>query len=106
MRDPASKRTAVARRTERRSSASAARPGEAYEPLVWEVNAQVFELFARDEIEEAKEMVTDALDRFEDRAALLYNLACAEARLGEIEPGARAPGGGARGAAVAQRARP
>jgi hypothetical protein len=31
-------------------------------------------------------MVADALGRFEDRAALLYNLACCEARLGEIEP--------------------
>ena len=36
-------------------------------------------------------MVTEALERFEDRAALLYNLACAEARLGEIRPRSRAP---------------
>jgi hypothetical protein len=30
-------------------------------------------------------MLIDALDRHEDRAALFYNLACAEAQLGEID---------------------
>lgn len=86
VRDPASKRKAVAAEDGTTVVSVGGKAGEAYEPLVWEVNAQVFELFARDQIEEAKEMVTAALDRFENRAALLYNLACAEARLGEIEP--------------------
>jgi len=35
--------------------------------------------------DEAKEMVSDALTRFDDRDVLTYNLACAEARLGESE---------------------
>ncbi len=86
VRDPVSKRKAVAAADGTTIVSVGGKPGEAYEPLVWEVNAQVFELFAHDQIEEAKEMVTAALDRFENRAALLYNLACAEARLGEIEP--------------------
>ncbi|HXK14714.1 MAG TPA: hypothetical protein VNH45_09275 [Gaiellaceae bacterium] len=86
VRDPASKRKAVAAEDGTTIVSVGGKAGEAYEPLVWEVNAEVFELFARDQIEEAKEMVTAALDRFENRAALLYNLACAEARLGEIEP--------------------
>lgn len=86
VRDPASKRKAVAAEDGTTIVSVGGKAGEAYEPLVWEVNAQVFELFAHDQIEEAKEMVTAALDRFENRAALLYNLACAEARLGEIEP--------------------
>ena len=60
--------------------------GEAYEPLVVGGERAGLRALRRDQIEEAKEMVTAALDRFEDRAALLYNLACAEARLGEIEP--------------------
>lgn len=85
VRDPASKRKAVAAEDGTTIVSVGGKAGEAYEPLVWEVNAQVFELFAHDQIEEAKEMVTAALDRFENRAALLYNLACAEARLGEIE---------------------
>lgn len=85
VRDPASRRKAVATEDGTTIVSVGGKAGEAYEPLVWEVNAQVFELFAHDQIEEAKEMVTAALDRFENRAALLYNLACAEARLGEIE---------------------
>jgi tetratricopeptide (TPR) repeat protein len=86
VRDPASKRAAVATEDATTIVSVGGKAGEAFQPLVWEVNAQVFELFARGEIEEAKQMVTAALDRFEDRAALLYNLACSEARLGEIEP--------------------
>jgi hypothetical protein len=86
VRDPASKRTAVASADGTTIISVGGKAGEAYKPLAWEVNAQVFELFAHDKIEEAKQMVTAALERFEDRGALLYNLACAEARLGEIDP--------------------
>lgn len=86
VRDPASKRKAVAVTDGTTIVSVGGKPGEAYEPLVWEVNAQVFELFGDDQFADAKEMVTAALDQFEDRAALLYNLACCEARLGEIQP--------------------
>jgi quercetin dioxygenase-like cupin family protein len=87
VRDPVSRRAAVATADGTTIVSVGGKAGAVYEPLVWEVNAQVFELFGDDQIAEAKEMVTAALDRFEDRAALLYNLACCEARLGEIEPG-------------------
>jgi quercetin dioxygenase-like cupin family protein len=86
VRDPASKRKAVATEDGTTILSVGGKPGEAYKPLAWEVNAQVFELFGRNEIAEAKAMVTAALERFDDRTVLLYNLACAEARLGEIEP--------------------
>jgi quercetin dioxygenase-like cupin family protein len=86
VRDSASRRAAVAAEDGTTIVSVGGKAGEAYEPLVWEVNANVFELFGRDDIEGAKRMVTDALDRFDDKAALLYNLACCEARLGEIEP--------------------
>src|SRR5919197_1103724 len=59
--------------------------GEAYVPRAWETNALIFPLFGRGEFEEARRQLTEALDRYEDREALLYNLACAEARLGETE---------------------
>jgi tetratricopeptide (TPR) repeat protein len=72
-------------RTARRSSWSEARRGVAYTPGAFEVNIDVFRLFQEDKIEQAKDMITDALERFEDRGALTYNLACAEARLGETE---------------------
>ena len=86
VRDPASKRKAVATEDGTTIVSVGGKAGAVYEPLVWEVNAEVFELFGDDRIEDAKRMVTDALGRFDDRAALLYNLACCEARLGEIEP--------------------
>ena len=86
VRDPASQRKAVATEDGTTIVSVGGKAGEAYRALPWEVNAQVFELFGRGEIEEAKHVVTAALDRYEDRGALLYNLACAEARLGELEP--------------------
>jgi quercetin dioxygenase-like cupin family protein len=83
--DPASKRTAVASADGTVVLSVGGKPGEAFEPRAWEVNAEVFALFANDQVEEAKDMVIEALTRFEDRSALTYNLACCEARLGETE---------------------
>jgi len=85
VRKPESKRAAVATSDGTTLLSVGAKPGEAFEPRVWEVNAEVFALFAEDKVVEAKQMVTDALTRFDDRAALTYNLACCEARLGETE---------------------
>jgi quercetin dioxygenase-like cupin family protein len=85
VRDPASKRTAVASADGTVVLSVGGKPGEAFEPRVWEVNAEVFALFANDQVEEAKEMVIEALTRFEERSALTYNLACCESRLGETE---------------------
>jgi quercetin dioxygenase-like cupin family protein len=85
VRDPASKRTAVASADGTVVLSAGGKPGEAFEPRVWEVNAEVFALFANDQVEEAKEMVIEALTRFEERSALTYNLACCESRLGETE---------------------
>ena len=85
VRDPASKRTAVASADGTVVLSVGGKPGEAFEPRAWEVNAEVFALFANDQVEEAKEMVIEALTRFEERSALTYNLACCESRLGETE---------------------
>lgn len=65
-----------------------AKPGEAFHPMSWEVNAaEVLPLFGEGRYEDAKAALIEALDRQEhDRGALLYNLGCAEARLGETEP--------------------
>jgi tetratricopeptide (TPR) repeat protein len=89
VRDPASRRAAVATADGIVVLSVGGRPGEAYEPRVWEVNAEVFALFAEDKVEEAKEMVTEALTRFDDRSALTYNLACCEARLGQRDDALR-----------------
>jgi tetratricopeptide (TPR) repeat protein len=62
-----------------------ARPGDAYRPRAWELNRDVFALLDNGEHAEAKRLLTEAVERYEDRAALLYNLACAEAQLGETD---------------------
>jgi hypothetical protein len=86
VRDPAAKRSAVATADGTTVLSVGGQVGEAYSPRAWEVNAEVFAMFDRGEISEAKQMVTDAIaDYPDDTDALYYNLACAEARLGEID---------------------
>jgi tetratricopeptide (TPR) repeat protein len=83
VRDPASRRAAVATADGTTILSLGGTPGEAFKSRVWEVNAEVFALFAEEKVEEAKEMVTEALTRFDERSALTYNLACCEAMLGQ-----------------------
>jgi tetratricopeptide (TPR) repeat protein len=86
VRDPAATRGAVAREPGTTVVSMGAAPGEAYRPRAWEVNREVFALFDAGEYVEAKRVLTEALDRYDDRGTLYYNLACAEARLGETDP--------------------
>jgi tetratricopeptide (TPR) repeat protein len=85
VRDPESKRSVTALVPGTTVLAIGAKPGEAYVPRAWETNALIFPFFERGEFEEARRQLAEAVDRYEDREALLYNLACAEARLGETE---------------------
>lgn len=62
-----------------------ATPGEAYRPRAWETNEEVFALLDSGEHARAKRVLLEALDRYEDRGSLLFNLACAEAQLGETD---------------------
>lgn len=62
-----------------------AKPGEAFVPRAWEADRDVLSHLDAGRPEEAKRLVTEALDRYEDKGVLLYNLACAEALLGETE---------------------
>jgi tetratricopeptide (TPR) repeat protein len=54
-----------------------------YRPRSWETNRDVFALLDSGKNAEAKQLLTDALERYDDHGVLLYNLACAEAQLGE-----------------------
>ena len=83
--DAESKRAAVATADGTTVISIGGKAGAAFEPRAWEINAEVFAMFERGEIEEAKSMILEARERFDD-AALTYNLACAEARLGDPEP--------------------
>jgi tetratricopeptide (TPR) repeat protein len=79
---PATKRGAVAREAGTTVLALGARPGAPYRPRAWETNVDVFAMFDEGRYEEAKQLLLDALGQYEDQGTLLYNLACAEARLG------------------------
>ena len=83
--DPALKRGAIAQDAGTTVFAVGGKPGEAYKPRAWETNALVFPLFERGELAEAKQILNEALGRYDDREGLLYNLACAEAQLGETD---------------------
>jgi tetratricopeptide (TPR) repeat protein len=83
VRDPAVKRRAVSADPDTRVLAVGAAPGKPYSVSPWEENADIFPLFAAGEFAEAKHRLEDALERYPDGAGLIYNLACAEARLGE-----------------------
>ena len=85
VRDPSLKRAAVAREPGTTILTVGGKPGEAYAPLAWEENAEIVPLFARGEFGEAKARLEAALERFPEAGGLLYNLACAEARLGESD---------------------
>ena len=60
-------------------------PGKVYTPHPWETNRDVSALFEAGELKQAKELIEAALEEYEERTFLLYNLACAEARLGETD---------------------
>jgi tetratricopeptide (TPR) repeat protein len=85
VRDPALKRAAVARDPGTTILALGGKPGEAYEPLPWEENADIIPLFGTGEYAEAKARLERALERHPDAGGLVYNLACAESRLGETD---------------------
>src|SRR4029077_973 len=59
--------------------------GDVYQPRAWEVNAQMPALFDSGEHEKAKEVLTKALGKYEDNSGILYNLACAEALMGNAD---------------------
>jgi hypothetical protein len=88
VRDPATKRAARAAAGGATILSAGAKPGEAYRPMPWEINSEVFPLFDKGEYAKAKRLLVDAIPGYEgsgSEGVLFYNLACAEARLGETE---------------------
>ena len=83
--DPSSKRGAVARDAGTTVLTVGGKPGAAYKPRAWETNADVFAAFERGDHAEVKRLTLAALAIYEDRGPLLYNLACSEAQLGDLD---------------------
>ncbi len=72
VRDPAAKRTAIAEEAGTTIVIVGGKPGEAFSPSPWERNAEGLVHFANEDYDKAAE----------GDAGFLYNLACAESRLG------------------------
>jgi hypothetical protein len=81
--DPELARGAVAREDNTTVLAVGGEPGEAYRPRGWEVNADVLPLFDSGDLAEARRLLEKAIDEYGDEPGLHYNLACADARLGD-----------------------
>jgi mannose-6-phosphate isomerase-like protein (cupin superfamily) len=61
------------------------RPGAVFQPRAWETNATIFPMFGEGKIEEAREILQRVVGQYEDGESIEYNLACCEARLGDVE---------------------
>lgn len=61
------------------------RPGAAYRPRSFETNLIVLPLFGEGKIEEARDILRGVTDEYEDGESIVYNLACCDARLGDID---------------------
>jgi tetratricopeptide (TPR) repeat protein len=85
VRDPAAKRTAVGEDPGTTIVVVGGKPGEAFTPSPWERNAQGLVHFASEDYAKAAETYERLLDETPGEAGLLYNLACAESRLGRKE---------------------
>ena len=81
--DPLTKRRIVADEPGTTILSIGAKRGEAYETRPWEDNYDAILLFNEGDYAGAKQAMLDALERRPEEAGYLYNLACAEARLGE-----------------------
>lgn len=82
---PTEKREAVAQAPGTTVLAVGAEPGKPYEPSAWEWNFRAQPHIAAGDWEQAAEVVADGLTAHPDNAALLYNLACFEARVGRLD---------------------
>ena len=85
VRDASLSRGVVAREAGTTILTVGAKPGEAFTPIPWETSRDVVALLDGGRPAEAKALLLDALDRYEDKSVLLYNLACSEAMLGESD---------------------
>ena len=85
VRDPAAKRTAVAVEAGTTILIAGGTPGQAFTPSRWERNAQGLVHFASEDYDRAAETYEQFLSDEPGDAGFLYNLACAESRLGRKE---------------------
>lgn len=83
VRDPAAKRSAVARQAGTTVVIVGGKPGEAFTPSEWERGAPALAYFGTKEYDKAVEAFEQLLAETPDDAGVLYNLACAESLTGK-----------------------
>ena len=83
VRDPAVQRGARAKEGGATILTVGAKPGEAFRISPWEVNREIIPLFERGDFAAVKERLESFVEENPESAGSLYNLACAEAVLGE-----------------------
>jgi len=82
VRDPADRRGAVALEPDTTILVVGGVPGQAYRASPWEVSARAMPAFASGDFERAAQILGDILEAYPGNTMILYNLACAEARMG------------------------
>ncbi len=85
VKDPAAKRGAIAREAGTTVLVVGGTPGKAYEVAPWERNAAVLRFWESEDWEGAIIELRDLHETEPESAGILYNLACAEARLGRAD---------------------
>ena len=83
--EPETQRKAVAAEPETTVLSVGAKPGEPYRPVGWEFSSEAIPFFGTGEYERAYEILSRANDEHPNLGGVLYNLACAEARLGKTD---------------------
>ena len=83
--DPGVRRKAVADEPETTVLAIGATPGEVFVPSNWERSAPAFRFFGTGEYDKAFDALLKVHETYPDDSGVLYNLACAESRLGRTD---------------------
>jgi tetratricopeptide (TPR) repeat protein len=89
VRDLAAKRKAVATEAGTTIVIAGGKPGEAFEPSPWERNSEGLIHFSNEDYDKAAEAYEQFLEETPGDPGFLYNLACAESRLGRKESALR-----------------
>ena len=98
---PGPRREAEAREPDTTILAVGGKPGEAFRPRAWETNLDVLQLFDDGRYGRPRSCCQRALERYDDSSTIFYNLACAEAQLGETDAALQHLSRGRQRAAVA-----
>jgi tetratricopeptide (TPR) repeat protein len=85
VRNPEVRRGAAAKEDGTVVLAIGAKAGETFVPSGWEASSEAFPYFGSGDYARAKEILEDAHRENPHYTGVLYNLACAEARLGEAD---------------------